>query len=144
MSNTATVQAIYEAFGRGDIPAILEKLDEDVRWDHWPHGNGAQRAGVPWMAERRGRADVANFFETLGELDITGFEVGNLLEGGDQVAAVVELSGTVKATGGSITNDEMHLWTFGADGLVTEFRHYIDTAQHAQAIVAEPTTTSPA
>jgi len=144
MSNTATVQAIYEAFGRGDIPAILEKLDEDVRWDHWPHGNGAQRAGVPWMAERRGRADVANFFEALGGLEITGFEIRNLLEGGDQVAAVLELSGKVAATGASVTNDEMHLWTFGADGLVTEFRHYIDTAQHAQAIVAEPTTTSPA
>ena len=77
-------------------------------------------------------------------MEITGFEVSNLLEGGDQVAAVVELSGTVKATGISVTNDEMHLWTFGADGLVTEFRHHIDTAQHAQAIVAEPTTTSPA
>ena len=29
--NLATVAAIYEAFGRGDVPAILEKLTDDIR-----------------------------------------------------------------------------------------------------------------
>ena len=36
MSNLQTVQDIYAAFGRGDIPAILDELADDVRWDHLP------------------------------------------------------------------------------------------------------------
>jgi hypothetical protein len=33
MSNIETVKHIYEAFGRGDIPAIIDKLDPNVEWD---------------------------------------------------------------------------------------------------------------
>ena len=32
MSNIATVQGIYEAFGKGDVPAILAVLADDVAW----------------------------------------------------------------------------------------------------------------
>ena len=66
MSNQQTVQDIYAAFGRGDIPAILERLADDVRWDHLPDGGGAERHGVPWLVARTGRDDVAGFFEALG------------------------------------------------------------------------------
>ena len=34
MSNIETVKSIYEAFGRGDVPAILDKLADDVDWDY--------------------------------------------------------------------------------------------------------------
>ncbi|MEX0682231.1 MAG: hypothetical protein WD904_06080 [Dehalococcoidia bacterium] len=48
MSNVDTVKAMYEAFGRGDIPAILEKLDDNVTSYqhmtdtalHWRMANG--------------------------------------------------------------------------------------------------------
>src|SRR3954451_5457164 len=56
--SAATVGAIYEAFGRGDVPAILERLAEDVAWDPWPD-NFAQRAGVPHLVARHGRDHVA-------------------------------------------------------------------------------------
>lgn len=29
-----TVEAIYAAFGRGDIPGILAALRENVEWEH--------------------------------------------------------------------------------------------------------------
>ena len=32
-NNLNAVQAIYEAFGKGDIPSILERLSEAVRWE---------------------------------------------------------------------------------------------------------------
>ncbi len=35
MSNLGTTQAIYEAFGRGDIPFILDQLADDVAWEQW-------------------------------------------------------------------------------------------------------------
>jgi ketosteroid isomerase-like protein len=48
-----TVQSIYQAFGRGDVPAILSRLSPDVQWEQWPD-NTAQRAGVPWLRAVRG------------------------------------------------------------------------------------------
>jgi ketosteroid isomerase-like protein len=52
---------------------------------------------------------------------------------GDQVAVTITLGATVRATGERLPEDELHLWTFGPDGLVTEMRHYADTAAHAAA-----------
>lgn len=138
MSNAQTVRSIYAAFGSGDIPAILERLDEDVRWDHWPAGNGAQRAGVPWMAERRGREDVRGFFATLAELEFHDFRPTSVLEGDGMVAAVIEVDVTARATGERFRDLEVHLWTFGPSGRVTEFRHVIDTAKHAAAHAGSP------
>ena len=37
ISNLETVQHIYEAFGKGDIPGILANLSEEALWEH--HGN---------------------------------------------------------------------------------------------------------
>ena len=48
MSNIPTVQDIYAAFGRGDVPAILAQLAEDVDWEY-----GMADAGVPWLQPRR-------------------------------------------------------------------------------------------
>ena len=47
MSNVATVQKIYEAFGKGDVPAILAVLADDVEWESW-EDNSSVKAGVPW------------------------------------------------------------------------------------------------
>src|ERR1035438_1131236 len=33
MSNIDTVKQMYEAFGRGDVPAIIGHLDPNVEWD---------------------------------------------------------------------------------------------------------------
>ena len=35
MSALQTVQKIYEDFGSGNIPAILESLSNDVQWESW-------------------------------------------------------------------------------------------------------------
>jgi ketosteroid isomerase-like protein len=44
VSNLATVQGIYEAFAKGDIPAILDVLAEDVEWEAWAD-NSAMEGG---------------------------------------------------------------------------------------------------
>lgn len=126
--HVASVQAIYAAFGRGDVPAFLAHLDEDVDWEHdW----GSPPLSI--YTPRRGRAEVAKFFAALHAIEITRFEPINLLAGGNQVAAVIRLGLTVKATGQAVTDLEMHLWTFGTDGKVTGLRHICDTHQLARA-----------
>jgi ketosteroid isomerase-like protein len=132
-AHTATVAAIYDAFGRGDVPAILERLAPDVDWERWEHGNGAQDAGVPWLVERHGRDDVAGFFAALGALDIHELTPVATLAGDDRVAVIMQIDATVRATGRRFRDLEVHVWRFGADGLVTEFRHHVDTAKHAAA-----------
>jgi hypothetical protein len=53
-ANAATVAEIYAAFGRGDVPTILDTLADGVAWDVWPD-NFAQRAGAaPASAPRPG------------------------------------------------------------------------------------------
>jgi len=133
MSNVPAVQSIYAAFGEGNISAILDHLTDDVDWER-----GSVDHGVPWLKPGRGKAQVGAFFQALGGVDITKFVPANLLEGGNQVAAVIEIELTVKATGQAVRDEELHLWTFGEDGKVTAFRHVADTAQHIAAYKGQP------
>jgi ketosteroid isomerase-like protein len=133
MSNLATVQSIYEAFGKGDVPAILEVLDDDVEWEAWEN-NSAVQAGVPWMQPRHGKEDVVGFFETAGQMEITDLQILNMLEGGNQVAVEFILETNLPNHGGGHYRDEeLHLWTFNDAGKVTRLRHYVDTAKHIAA-----------
>jgi ketosteroid isomerase-like protein len=136
MSNSQTVQSIYEAFGRGDIPAILDNLADDVRWEHWPDGNGGACRGVPWLQPRSSREEVPGFFEALGALEFHEFRPSELIESNDRVLALIEVDLAVKETGHRFRDSEIHLWTFGEDGKVSEFRHYVDTAKHVEALAS--------
>ncbi|MGY1622045.1 nuclear transport factor 2 family protein [Geodermatophilus sp. SYSU D00965] len=126
--NAATVAGIYAAFGRGDVPAILSALAEDVRWEEWAD-NTAQRAGVEHLTPRRGPAEVAGFFELVGTWTLLRFEVLDIIGDGRQVVA--EISGSFELPNGArLDDEELHLWTFDDTGRVTRFRHYADTAKH--------------
>jgi len=131
--HVATTQAIYEAFGRGDIPALLEHLADDVQWESWAD-NAAQKAGVPWMQARSGKEGAQEFFGVVAALlRITDFRVLSILAGGNQVAAEFVLEADVPSTGGHYRDEEMHLWTFNDEGKVIRLRHYTDTAKHIAA-----------
>jgi uncharacterized protein len=121
MSNVETVQTIYEAFGRGDIPAILDRLAEDVEWDQEAPGYG-----IPIYEPGTGREHAKRFFERLGELEFNRFEPTNFLTGGNQVAVTIDIDVKVKSTGKTAKALEIHLWTFGDDGQVSRFFHCID------------------
>jgi ketosteroid isomerase-like protein len=131
MSNVQTVQAIYEAFGRGDIPFILDQLAADVAWEQWDD-HRAQKAGVDYLQARHGRDGAAEFFAIVGEMEFRDFQVLDVLGGDHQVAAEVVIE-AVRPSGAQIRDEELHLWTFGPDGKVTRFRHYVDTAKHIEA-----------
>jgi ketosteroid isomerase-like protein len=132
MSNLDTIQSVYQAFGQGDIPAILERVSDDVAWEHWDD-NTAQRAGVPWYEARDGRDGAAAFFASLDLMEIHDFQVLNLMEGGNQIAATIKIDFTVKETGERVRDEEIHLWTFDEAGKITGMRHYTDTAKHIKA-----------
>jgi uncharacterized protein len=121
MSNIATVQDIYAAFGRGDVAAILAHLADDVAWDQ-----DAPGYGMAMFEPRSGKEGVARFFEALGEVEFLRFEPLNFLAGGNQVAVPIQVGLKVKATGKVAEALEIHLFTFGEDGKVRRFFHCID------------------
>lgn len=125
------VEAIYSAFGQGNVPAILDVLSPDVEWEAWSD-NLAQHAGVPWLLPRRGHAGVAGFFELIGTWRIREFSVRSMMAGGQQVAVEFVLEAELP-NGRHLRDEEIHLWTFGPDGRVVRLRHYADTAKHIRA-----------
>jgi uncharacterized protein len=126
MSHSGTVGEIYAAFQRGDIPAILSRLADDVEWEY-----SIQPAGVPWLEPRRGRSDVQGFFAAMAAFELHRFEPKVFLESGNIVVVLIDVDLTVKATGKRITEeDEVHIWYFDPEGRATRFGHKVDTHQH--------------
>lgn len=133
MTPIQTVQHIYTAFGRGDLPAILACLAEDIEWEY-----GSTPNPVPWLQPLRGRAQVPRFFDALlTQVEILRFEPRLCLGEGARVVGVVDFEATVRATGKRLVEiDEVHLFHFDAQGQVARFRHRADTWQHAMALRA--------
>lgn len=127
MNHKATVEAMYAAFSRGDVPAILEKLSPDIVWE-----DRDASTDVPWLRPRRGREGAIEFFKALASgYDIQKFEVRTILEGPGLVVVLLDVEGVVIATQKRIADrDGVHLWRFDADGLVSSFAHRIDTHRH--------------
>lgn len=128
MSNIATVQGIYEAFGKGDVPAIQAVLADDVEWESWPD-NSSVKAGVPWMVPRNGKDDVVHFFEAVAQMEVVDVQVLGMMEGGDKVAVEFVIEAKVPSSGKQFRDEEIHVWTFDDKGKVTRLRHYTDTAK---------------
>lgn len=128
MSNSDAVRSAYESFKRGDIPAILDLLAEDVEWDY-----GVVSTPVPWLQHRRGREAVRQFFDTLTELEFQQLDPKVFLESGDIVVALLDLRVTVKKTGRTIVEEDMvHIFYF-KDGKIVRHRQRVDTYQALQA-----------
>ncbi len=129
MQNVEVVGRIYEAFGRGDVPAILEHLADDVEWEY-----GVNSTSVPWFQPRRGRQEVPKFFEALGgALELHRFVPKTFLQSEDVVVVLVDFEATVKATGRRIIEEDgAHIWHLEG-GRVVRFRHREDTHQHQRA-----------
>ena len=57
--NVRTIRDVYAAFGRGDVPAILDRLADDVRWV------AHLESAVPWSGDHSGKPRVPRFFEAI-------------------------------------------------------------------------------
>ena len=130
-SNLAVVGGVYEAFGRGDVGFILDQVADDCAWESWLDNHG-QKAGIPPMKPRHGSAGVAEFFAYVATMEIRNFQVLDMLASNRQV--VVEVQITIGLpNGGSVTDEELHLYSLNGEGKITRMRHYVDTAKQIKA-----------
>jgi len=124
---TDTIQAMYGAFGRGDIAGLLAMLTDDVHWEH----KGS--IGLPYMGVFRGKAAVQQWFGRVAELDgIEAFEPREFLAGPDHVTVLGWERTRALPAGGVFETDWVHV--FGLrDGRVCRFVGAYDTAAVAKA-----------
>ena len=121
-ADVQTLRDAYEAFNRGDIPAVLEAMDSDVEWNE--PGGGRAPGGT-----FRGSQSVAeDIFATIPEnFDEFSARPDRFFEAfGDCVIVMGEFRAKPKA-GGEMTAAFAHVWQM-RDGKAARFHNYVDAA----------------
>jgi ketosteroid isomerase-like protein len=113
--NAQLIRDGYEAFARGDIPAVLELLGEDITW-HVPGRS-------PLSGDYRGHDDVLGFFRRSMELSEGTLRVAldEVVADGERVVAITTVS--AHRNGRTLSTPEIHCWRV-ADGKAVEFREF--------------------
>ena len=125
--NIDAVKAMYAAFGRGDIPEILARMDESILFTI----PGSSQ--IPVSGGRNGLPQVRRFFEDLAQrYEFTVFEARDYIAQGNRVVALVHYEARDKVTGRNFSADSAMLWTFG-NGRAIRFQEYTDTEAIANA-----------
>jgi uncharacterized protein len=125
--NVDIVRQGYEAFGRGDIEGLLSLFDDNIEWVT------PGPPDLPTAGTRRGREQIAQFFQTLNEMfEIQRFEPKTFVAQGDRVVVLGDDTARFKATGKVLTESWAHVFVL-RNGKVASFQEYLDTA----ATVAE-------
>jgi ketosteroid isomerase-like protein len=116
--NVELVRGAYAAFGRGEIAAIIEMLDDSVRW--------SSPATLPQGGDFTGKDGAMRFFEGVGAawqvLKVDLESLGEIDSG--LVVAVVQGSGSLRK-GEPAQYGAVHAFTV-KDGKITSFREFVD------------------
>ena len=121
------VQNAYAAFGSGDIPALLNMLTADIRWQFV----GDRRA--PYTGVVQGRSQVGEWFLAVAQADgIQAFEPREFLVGADHVTVLGWERTQALPGGGVFETPWVHVWQL-KDGLFCRFWGMLDTEAAAKA-----------
>ena len=128
------VREIYDAVGRGDAPAILDRVTDDVDWSAEADSHAA-----PWYGARVGKAGVASFFSDLADsIEITEFTPHSFAAGQDDVHLLVRWTFRSITTGQQASMTMHHYWRI-RDGKIEHFRGSEDTEQTARILTPDLT-----
>jgi ketosteroid isomerase-like protein len=120
MTPKQTVESIYDAFGRGDIPYIVGLVAPNAVW--------RQSKWLPWGGDYKGPEGAGEFFKKLDAAAVTtGFTPRESIEVGNEVFSFGSYSGTIKSTGKSASMEWMFRWRVEG-GKVTLYDAYVDSA----------------
>ena len=120
-TNTELVRALYESFARGDVPAVLGALADNVSW--------TEAEGFPYGGTYSGpQAVLQGVFMRLGtEWEGYAAVPHEFIVQGDKVVALGLYSGKFNATGKKFEAPFAHVWTL-RDGKAVTFQQFTDTA----------------
>ena len=133
--NLELVRRGYEAFGRGDIKALLDLLADDIEW------TSPGPPELPTAGTRRGLQQVSEFFQAVDEVfEIQQFEPTTFVAQGDRVVVLGKDTARIKATGKVISDDWAHAFTV-RNGKIARMQEYIDTSKVVAELKAAPVRT---
>jgi ketosteroid isomerase-like protein len=114
-SNAQLIRRGYEAFEKGDIPAVLEVFGNDISW-HVPGRS-------PLSGDYKGHDGVLGFFGKCMELSggTLRVDANDILSEGDRVVAFTTVS--AERRGRSWSSPEVHVWRV-LEGKAVEFREF--------------------
>jgi len=123
-ANIKTITQVYEAFGRGDIAAILEAVTDDVDW-----AAEAASSAAPWYGVRHGRDAVAVFFSDFGStMEVEEFTPVSFAANDTDVLTMVRFRARSRSTGKTAEMNLHHYFKF-RDGRIAYYRGSEDSAQ---------------
>ena len=132
-ANIKLVQDVYAAFGRRDIPAVLDALTPDVTW-----GLVGREKDVPMAGIRNGKAGAGEFFRLLTETqELTAFEPRKFAAADDTVFVAGRAAWIMCKSRVAGENEWVHVFTI-RDGKISAFRGHQDTGLLAEAYHALP------
>jgi uncharacterized protein len=124
--NVDLMRGAYEAFGRGDIAAVIGIMDENISFN--------VPAVLPHAMTVNGRADVGSFFEKLAatwqDFDL---QIEDFCASGDRVCVIGRAGG--KLDGVAASYGFVHSWTI-RDGVPVRFDEYVDPSPEIVARAA--------
>lgn len=129
MSNTDPVSALYAAFAKGDMPAALATMADDIVWNEAENYPYADRN--PYVGPQ---SVLMGVFARIGG-DWDGFSAisDELIDGGNTIVSLGHYSGTSKATGKKMRAQFVHVFRV-KNGKIAGFQQYADTLGTAIAL----------
>lgn len=123
------IRELYNSFGRGDVPAVLSQMDQQIEWNEAENFIYADRN--PYVGPQ---AVLEGVFMRLGS-EWEGFSVKpeEWLDAGNHVVVLGTYGGRHKETGKEVRAQFAHVWGMRGDRIV-RFQQYTDTKQFADAV----------
>jgi ketosteroid isomerase-like protein len=107
----ASLREGYEALNRGDLTAVLDLIDPELRWEE---GGRSPEAG-----NYSGRDSFERYVQSwLDSFEDFRIEIEEIREEGDRLTVVARQSGRGRASGLPIETRIVHAWTVHGDRAV--------------------------
>ena len=104
--NVDVVRSMYDAFAKGDVPAVLNRMDPEIVWneaENFPYADGNPYVGP--------QAVVDGVFMRLGtEWDYWNLAIERILDAGDTVVALGRYQARHKETRSEINAQFTHVF----------------------------------
>ncbi|HYP12944.1 MAG TPA: nuclear transport factor 2 family protein [Bryobacteraceae bacterium] len=127
MTPVEQIRALYDAFSRGDVPAVTGCFHDNITWNY--PGKPPYAAEAPYIGCD---SIVNNVFVRLAD-EFESFQSAPLefIASGNKVVVICRETGLAKKTGAPFDIEAVHLWTVENER-VTAVSVYTDTLQFAK------------
>ena len=121
-----TVQAMYVAFGSGNMEALKETLAENTQWVY--HGS----TDIPYAGTYTGKEAVARFIMNIvSNVEILEFKPVSFISEGKQVVVIGSEKQKIKKNGQVLEQKWVQVYQVD-NGLITSMEEFANTAHAAQ------------